>query len=80
MQHIVFGRRTIAWADVKDFYLTGSDIGVFGNIIAVDGQAIRFWTGIGDVEELQSEIARRATRSMTRTWRKKEERASGVNK
>lgn len=70
-QNTAQGKRFLAWAEVQDYYKSGSDILIFGNVVGASGR-VRFWQGIADVEELQEEISRRAVHSHSREWKQKE--------
>jgi hypothetical protein len=73
MQYGPLRRTFIAWGDAQDYYLSGGDFATFGNVIGSD-RRIRFWQLISGDALLQREIARRATRSRAKEWKKLESR------
>jgi hypothetical protein len=66
-QYGLFGKRSIDWGDIQDYYMSGGDILTFGNVIG-SRTRVRFWRGIANIEELMTEIQRRAVRSRTKEW------------
>lgn len=80
IQNTMQGTRCVAWDEVQDYYKSGSDMFIYGNIVSTEGR-VRFWLGIADAEELQDEIARRAVHSQSREWKEAKsakEEAEGV--
>lgn len=63
-QYGPFLRRFIAWDKVQDFYINSMDKGI---VVGRDAR-VSIGSMIVDREELEAEIARRATESRRRTW------------
>lgn len=70
-QYGLFGKRFVAWNDIRDYYLTGDDIATFGNIEGTT-EKIRFWYSISGRDKLFAEIARRAVYCPGKEWKVRE--------
>lgn len=66
-QNTLFGRKYIAWPEVRAFDLLNSDKANFGRVFG-PGKTIWFWTAISDVEELKAQIERRAVNCFDKSW------------
>jgi hypothetical protein len=69
-QCTLFGRRSIRWDQVQNYHEAGADVWTFG-IVAGEKTRIWFSLGIGHVEELKDEIARRAVNARGSKWKQK---------
>ncbi|MBV9867147.1 MAG: hypothetical protein JO316_17465 [Abitibacteriaceae bacterium] len=66
-QYGLFGKRSIAWEEVTEYYMGGDDVLTFGHVIGTNTR-IWFYPTIANGEELQAEIMRSATHSRTHAW------------
>lgn len=67
-QRTLWGAQHLTWEEVIDYYKTDGD--TFRGVVMGTKTRLRFWCNIGEVEELQSEIVRRAKNSRNQTWDK----------
>jgi hypothetical protein len=64
-QETPFGKRSLFWGEVQDYYLRNET----GYIIGANAR-IRFAILIANVEDLKAEIVQRATQSQSREWKR----------
>jgi hypothetical protein len=63
----IFGELTLRWQEVQEYSMIGGDSLQFIELKNNETR-LRFWYGVADLEELKSEIQRRAINSRTREW------------
>jgi hypothetical protein len=67
-KHGFGGASRIEWRDVRGYRVVGDDLLTFVEVRSADGRRLRIWIGISRVEELKSQIARRAPATAERGW------------
>ncbi len=65
-QYLPFGKQTILWGDIQEYYTTAH-----AGVVLAPPNHIRFWIGVTELEKLKMEVARRAIRSRTTQWEKR---------